>query len=135
MNGGIIKNDVGDITVDNADGNIDLATSVGSITVREYIGDNFSLSTDTGSAAIQISGSGPLDGSIRTDTGDISCDISQNRSTAARLQTDVGTISLSGITDYTKSGFVSVEAGFSLGAAGGNLTMETGTGDIRVKVF
>jgi hypothetical protein len=135
MNGGTITNDVGDITVEAATGDIQLATATGSVSVGDYTGGTFSLRTDVGNAGIHISGSGTLDGSIQTDAGAISCEISKDRSTSAQLKTGVGDISITGITDFTKSGFISMEASFDLGAADGNLTMETGPGGIEVHVF
>lgn len=135
MNGGTITNDVGNITVETATGDIQLATATGSVSVGDYTGDNFSLRTDVGNAGIRIGGSGTLDGSIQTDVGTISCEISANRSTSAQLKTGVGNISITGITDFTKSGFMSMEASFALGAADGTLTMETGPGEITVNVF
>jgi hypothetical protein len=135
MNGGTITNNVGDITVDAVLGDIQIATDTGTISVEDYSGSSFSLSTDAGNAGIHIGDNGTLDGSIKTGVGDISCEISKNRSTSAQLKTGVGGISITGITDFTKSGFVSLEASFDLGAADGRLTMETGTGDIEVSVF
>ncbi len=135
MNGGTITNDVGNITVETATGDIQLATATGTVHVGDYTGDNFSLRTDVGNAGIHISGSGALDGSIKTDVGNINCEISKDRSTSAQLKTDVGDISITGITDFTKSGFISIEASFDLGATDGNLTMKTGPGEITVNVF
>ena len=135
MNGGSITNNVGDITVAAATGDIELKSDTGDINVLDYSGSTFSLRTDVGEAGITISDNGTLDGSITTGVGEISCEISKNRSTSATVKTGVGDISIIGITDYTLSGFISLQASFELGAADGNLTMETGTGDIAVKVF
>jgi hypothetical protein len=137
INGGTIRNDVGDIAVEEAGGDIDFATGTGSISVKEYSGGNFSLSTGRGGVAMQIGGSGMLDGSIQTSAGDIHCGISKNRSAAVSMQTEVGSISVSGtaFTDYPKSGFFSAEAAFNLGRSEGDVTMQTRTGDIWVDVF
>ncbi len=135
MNGGSISNNVGDITVTAATGDIELKTDTGSIEVADYRGGNFSLRTDVGTAGIHVSDNGTLDGSIKTGVGDINCEISKNRSAGVELQTGVGDISIMGITDFVKSGFISLQASFELGGAEGNLIMETGTGDIEVKVF
>jgi DUF4097 and DUF4098 domain-containing protein YvlB len=135
MSGGSITNNVGDITVAAATGDIEIETDTGDIKVLDYSGSTFSLRTDVGTAGIHISDNGTLDGSITTGVGDISCEISKNRSAGVELQTGVGNISITGITDYALSGFISLRASFELGAADGNLTMETGTGDIAVNVF
>jgi hypothetical protein len=135
MNGGTITNDVGEITVETATGDIQLAAGAGAVSVEDYTGGNFSLSTGVGTAGIHISGSGALDGSIKTEAGAINCEISHDRSTSAQLKTGVGDISITGITDFTKSGFISLEASFDLGPADGTLTMDIGTGEIAVNVF
>ena len=135
MNGGAISNNVGDITIAAASDDIQLATDTGNISVGNYSGKSFSLTTDVGKAGIHISDNGTLNGSIETGVGTISCEISKNLSTGARLKTGVGGISITGITDYTLSGLASHEAFFDLGAADGNLRMETGTGDIEVSVL
>ena len=135
MNGGSISNNVGDITVAAATGDIELNTDTGNIEVADYSGDKFTLRTDVGTAGIHISDNGTLDGSIKTGVGDINCEISKSRSAGVELQTGVGDISIMGIADFTISGFISLQASFELGAANGILTMETGTGDIEVKVF
>jgi len=135
MNGGSINNNVGDITVAAATGDIELSTDTGDIEVGDYSGGKFSLSADVGNADIKVSGSGALDGSIKTGVGDIGCEISNARSAGTELNTGVGDITITCITDYTISGFVSRQASFDLGAAEGTLTMETGTGNIDVSVF
>ncbi len=135
MNGGTISNNVGDITIQEAAGDIELAIDTGSIGVADYSGSMCSLRTGVGSADITISGSGPIDGSITAGAGEIACAVSENRSAAFKLQTGVGGISITGITGYTLTGFVSLQASFELGAAEGTFTMETGTGSIDIDVF
>ncbi len=135
MRGGSISNNVGDITVAAATGDIELKTNTGDIEVSDYSGSTFSLRTDVGRVGMHISDNGTLDGSITTGVGDISCGISKNRSAGVELKTGVGDITITGITDYTLSGFISLQASFELGAADGHLTMGTGTGDIAVNVF
>ncbi len=110
------------------------------MSVTNYMGSICNLRTDVGNVDIDIAttDNGTLDGSIKTGVGDIAALILTKNgallSAGFNLTTGVGTIEVDGIGDFTHSGFISEQASFELGAAGGAFTMETGTGDISVNV-
>lgn len=134
MAGGTLTTGAGSITVGTASGVVDIDTGVGAIRVVDFSGSRFTLAAGAGAASINVSGAGPLEGSIDVGTGSIFSEIAEERSCTVEMSTGVGDITLSGITDYTMTGFVSWQASFTLNEGDGDVTMKTGAGTISVRV-
>ena len=135
--GGDIRTTAGLVTVEKSEGTLTVEAAAGSIDVKEFWGDEFSLETTAGSIDINVMGSGTIDGSLNASTGSISLDLSMDRSCTVDVSTDVGGIHINGVDDFDEDNNfpgISGNASFELNDAEGEIFVETTVGEIDVHV-
>jgi hypothetical protein len=122
----ILSTGSGDINLDNVLGTIRAQTGSGSISIED--GGALTLDLETGSGDITIEGGEIVeDGRLQTGSGDVQLELPRDASLRIAAQTGNGDIS----GDWNIAGQRAWQG--EIGSGGPTLTIQTGSGDIRIE--